>query len=203
MIAGIVLAAGRGDRIGHPKAWLRTAREGECFLGRACDLLAGAGLDPIVAVIAPGEEMLAHRAAPRAVAVSNPAPELGQLSSLRVGMTAIARDMCEAIVVLPVDVPLVSAATVRTLIDAWRQTHAPVVRPASGERHGHPVIFSRALFESLLHADVSAGAKPIVRAHASAEGDVPVDDEGAFTDIDTSNDYVRAFGRLPERVKIF
>ena len=35
------------------------------------------------------------------------------------------------------------------------------------------------------------GAKPIVRAHASAAGDIAIDDEGAFTDIDTEEDYRR------------
>ena len=35
------------------------------------------------------------------------------------------------------------------------------------------------------------GAKQIVRAHASPAGDVAVDDEGAFTDVDTPEDYER------------
>ena len=34
-----------------------------------------------------------------------------------------------------------------------------------------------------LHADPVEGAKPVVRAHASAAGEVEVDDEGAFADI--------------------
>ena len=41
----------------------------------------------------------------------------------------------------------------------------------------------------LRSADAEAGAKPIVRAHASAAGDLPIADEGAFTDIDTREDY--------------
>lgn len=45
---------------------------------------------------------------------------------------------------------------------------------------------------SLWAADPLQGAKPIVRAHASPEGDVEVDDEGAFTDIDTPEEYARA-----------
>jgi hypothetical protein len=34
-----------------------------------------------------------------------------------------------------------------------------------------------------------------VRAHVSSAGDVPVEDRGAFEDIDTPEDYVRVFGR--------
>jgi CTP:molybdopterin cytidylyltransferase MocA len=50
---------------------------------------------------------------------------------------------------------------------------------------------------------LSEGAKAVVRRHASARGDIGIDrDEGAFMDIDTVEDYVQAFGRLPERVRI-
>jgi len=45
------------------------------------------------------------------------------------------------------------------------------------------------VFGALRAAEPSAGAKPIVRAHASAAGDIAIDDEGAFTDIDTEEEY--------------
>ena len=48
-------------------------------------------------------------------------------------------------------------------------------------------------------ADRSAGAKPVVRAHASARGDVEVADEGAFVDVDTPEDYERFFTRSDAR----
>ena len=73
----------------------------------------------------------------------------------------------------------------------YRQTHAPIVRPTSGARHGHPMLIDRSLFEALRAADSDAGAKPIVRAHASATGDIAIEDEGAFNDIDTEEDYQR------------
>jgi CTP:molybdopterin cytidylyltransferase MocA len=40
------------------------------------------------------------------------------------------------------------------------------------------------------------GAKPVFRAHASVEGDVEVADDGAFLDIDTTQDYRRFVGAL-------
>ena len=88
-----------------------------------------------------------------------------------------------------------SAATVRAVIESYRATHAPIVRPTSGDRHGHPLLIDRTLFDALRAADPSTGAKPIVRAHATAKGDIPVADEGAFTDIDTEEEYRRVVGR--------
>jgi molybdenum cofactor cytidylyltransferase len=75
------------------------------------------------------------------------------------------------------------------VIDSYRRTRAPIVRPTSGGRHGHPLLIDRSVFDALRAADSSAGAKPIVRAHASAVGDIAVEDEGAFLDVDTEEEY--------------
>ena len=48
---------------------------------------------------------------------------------------------------------------------------------------------SVAVWRRFARADPSAGAKPIVRAHVSPAGDVVVDDDGAFIDIDTPEEY--------------
>ena len=51
-------------------------------------------------------------------------------------------------------------------------------------------------FRSFCDADPAHGAKPVVRAHAAEMIEVPIDDEGAFTDIDTREDYERIIGPL-------
>src|SRR4029078_1280621 len=86
---------------------------------------------------------------------------------------------------------LVSPATVRAVIDSYRRTRAPIVRPTAGDRHGHPLLIDRSIFGALRAAAPSTGAKPIVRAHATAAGDIAIDDEGAFIDVDTEEDYQR------------
>jgi CTP:molybdopterin cytidylyltransferase MocA len=54
------------------------------------------------------------------------------------------------------------------------------------------LLIDRSLFDALGHADPRVGAKPLIRAQATAVGDVEVADEGAFCDIDTPEDYERA-----------
>ena len=88
-----------------------------------------------------------------------------------------------------VDVPVVASATVRAVVARYRDTRALVVRPASGGRHGHPVLIDRTLFDPLRRADPAHGIKPVVRAYASAAGDVQIDDPGAFLDVDTPAEY--------------
>ncbi len=79
----------------------------------------------------------------------------------------------------------------RAVIARYRETGSVVVRPTSGARHGHPLLIDRSLFGELRAADPASGAKPIVRAHATTAGDLPIADEGAFIDIDTQDDYER------------
>ena len=83
----------------------------------------------------------------------------------------------------------------RAVLEGYRRTRAPLVRPERDGRHGHPVLFDRSLFDELRNANLERGAKPVVRAHAAEGFDIASDDDGAFVDVDTPQDYERAFGR--------
>ena len=196
MIPAVVLAAGKSSRMGRPKALLPIGSSGETFLTRVIRVLREGGAEAIVVVIG-GDAAAVRASLPREdasiTAVDNPQYEEGQLSSLLVGLAAVERqDNVEAVMVTLVDLPLISPCTVRSVLDAYRaKPGAPLVRPRRGNRHGHPVIFNRSIFEELRRADPSMGAKPVVRAHAAEEVNVDVDDEGGFIDIDTPEDYER------------
>ncbi len=167
----------------------------DTFLTRIVRTFLDAGVDDVVIVV--GHEAYSivdsfSASGLPARFVVNPDYDRGQLSSLLAGLTMIDRPGVVAALVTLVDVPLVSAATVRAVIDRYRQSRALVVRPTSGSRHGHPLLLDRSIFDELRAADPTLGAKPIVRAHASRDGDMTIEDEGAFTDIDTADDYKRA-----------
>jgi CTP:molybdopterin cytidylyltransferase MocA len=59
------------------------------------------------------------------------------------------------------------------------------------------VLLDRELFDELRRADPAAGARSVVRAHAARGVEVPTEDEGAFLDIDSPEDYQRRFGVAP------
>jgi molybdenum cofactor cytidylyltransferase len=196
MIPAVVLAAGKSSRMGRPKALLPIGSSGETFLTRVIRVLREGGAEAIVVVIG-GDAAAVRASLPREdasiTAVDNPHYDEGQLSSLLVGLAAVERqDNVEAVMVTLVDLPLISPSTVRSVLDAYRaKPGAPLVRPRRGNRYGHPVIFNNSIFGELRRADPSMGAKPVVRAHAAEEVNVDVDDEGAFIDIDTPEDYER------------
>lgn len=193
MLPAIILAAGDSTRMGSPKAVL-TVPNGPSFVATIVTTLAAAGVTDIVIVTGRDHDRVIdalHRdplpLAPRVV--RNPDPRRGQLSSLWVGMDAAISSSADALMMTLVDVPLFTSATVARVVETWRSTRAPIVRPAREGRHGHPVIFDRAVFEELRQAPLDAGAKVVVRAHAAAIIDVEVEDEGSLTDVDTPADY--------------
>lgn len=198
MISGIVLAAGASSRMGQAKAALPAGNTGETVVARVVRTLIAGGIPRVVVVAgahidAVRQAMPSHE--PRAHVIEHPGWEQGQLSSLLVGLEAIDDPLLEAAMVTLVDVPLVSSTTVAAVISAWRRSRAPIVRPANGNRHGHPVIFDRSVFEDLRHADPNAGAKTVFTMHRDRIVNVEVNDPGAFEDIDTPGDYERLIGR--------
>ena len=199
VLIGLVLAAGKSTRMGRPKPLLRLP-DGRPFVVGVVDAFRAAGLDEVVVVV--GHEAarvtmaLAGLERPVRVVV-NDHYESGQLSSLLAGLDEVDRPGVAAVLVTLVDVPFVSPATVRSVAERYRATHAPVVRPTHRGRHGHPVCLDRSIWPALRRADPQTGIKPVVRAHASAAGDVPVSDEGAFVDVDTPDEYTRLTERHP------
>jgi molybdenum cofactor cytidylyltransferase len=206
LIPAIVLAAGKSSRMGRPKALLPLDPT-DTFLTRVVRTLRTGAVDDVVVVV--GHEALAivrgfEASGLRARFVDNPDYERGQLTSLVAGLNVIDRPGVSAALVALVDVPAFAPETVRAIVDRYVSTHAPVVRPTRAGVHGHPILIDRRLFDALRRADPSGGAKPVIRDHASATGDIELIDPGAFTDIDTPSEYeefVRARG-LPADLRL-
>lgn len=195
LVPALVLAAGRSTRMGRAKAALPI--EGETFLTRILRVFHEAGVSDVVVVLGHDADAIAPLVTAsryRARIVVNRDYDRGQISSLQAGLALVDRPGVEAILMTLVDVPLVSADTVRSVLDRYHAVRAPIVRPVNGARHGHPILIARSLFAALRAAADHEGAKPVVRAHVSAAGDVPVEDEGAFQDIDTMAEYRRLIG---------
>ena len=202
MVPGTVIAAGRSMRMGRSKALLPFGRSYPVtFLQHITDAMRQAGLEDILVVGRPDDEALRRSVeglAGRARFVQNASHERGQLTSIVAAVNAVDRPGVRGLLVMPVDMPFVRAATIASVMDAFATSAASIVRPAHGGRHGHPVIFDRSSFDALRHADPSVGAKSVLRAHAARVLNVGVEDEGVLTDVDSLEQYVAAFGAPPE-----
>jgi xanthine dehydrogenase accessory factor len=192
-VLGIVLAAGRSERMGRPKPLLPHGERS--FLRAAVETLADGGCARVVAVVASREAELEARSS-GAVVVWNDATASEQVDSLRLGLGA-AEDGVTGALVLPVDHPLVATATVEALLRAHAGRPDAVVRPTRGGRPGHPTLFPRSVWPALLDADLPDGARSLVEDPTTETLDVPVDDDGVLADVDTPAAYERYLGSPP------
>jgi molybdenum cofactor cytidylyltransferase len=205
MIAGVVLAAGRSRRMGEPKPLLRW--EGESFLARVVRVLRQGGCAEVVVVTGPEGEAVPRRIAAEARAAGartavNPLPGSEPIHSLRAGLAVLPGE-AEAAVVSPADMPGIDAETVRALVAAFRRGGAPIVLPVREGRHGHPGLFSRAVWPELLSDPLPRGAHTVIDAHARSPlaelEEVPVENPLAFRDVNTPDDYRRLREGADER----
>ena len=165
-------------------------------------ILVAGGVSDVIVVSRPGDEELeleVARLGARVRTVPNPHAEQGQLSSLLAALDAADRPGVHALLVTPVDAPYVRDHTVAALLSAFATRGVPLVRATRRGRHGHPVVFGRAVFDALRHADARLGAKAVVQAHGHEAIDVEVDDDGVLDDIDRPEDYDRAVGNAPKK----
>lgn len=183
-IAGIVLAAGRGTRMGGPNKLL--ARDGDRPLVRAAvETALEAGLDPVIVVTGHEAEAVEAALADLPVLfVRNDDYAQGQATSLQAGLVALPFE-ASAFIVLLGDMPRVRTATIARLIEAHADLPdlAAIVPIHAGEP-GNPVLLTRALVPALMRLDGDKGARAILRGRPDVL-ELEIDDPGIRLDIDT------------------
>ncbi|HEX6686282.1 MAG TPA: nucleotidyltransferase family protein [Candidatus Limnocylindrales bacterium] len=179
-VAGLVLAAGAGTRLGTPKALLRLG--GQTLAERAVGVLRGGGCSPVVAVA--GAQPMALDGV---TVVVNGEWATGMGSSLRGGLAALSEVDADAVVVVLVDMPGITAEAVRRV--AALASPGALVMAGYGERRGHPVLFGRDHWAGIAEsASGDIGARAYLRAHAAEVRIVGCDDVASDDDIDTAED---------------
>ena len=142
-VAGILLAAGEGSRLGQPKALVEIA--GQRLVDRGLRMLRAGGADPVVVVTG-----AAPVDVPGALVVHNPVWPTGIGSSLAASLSALRAlppDECSSAVIALADQPLVSPACVKRLIASHRGDANLARGPIGDRRHsskaGAPVTGDR------------------------------------------------------------
>ena len=183
-VTAIVLAAGEARRFGSAKQLARVG--GRTLVQHAID--AASVADEVVVVLGARAEDIEPTLSlpPGARIARNPEFADGQSTSLRAGLTALGSDVA-AVVVLLADQPGVTAEDVRDVIDAFRSSGAPLVRPSYRGSPSHPVLIARELFGEVVAESGDRGARDVVARHADLVHEVPVDRD-APGDVDTPGD---------------
>lgn len=202
-VCGVILAAGNSSRMGRDKALLPWPPVAEgmpavnTFLGATIDLLQSY-TDLVIVVAgknAPSLEPITYSHA--AFLVINPNPELGQFSSLRMGLQDVLTRGRDTALVSLVDRPPVLPDTLRQLREAYVSAAVevwaavPEVEREGGTVHGHPVIIGREMIEAFLRAPESSNARAVEHLYQQHIRYVHVRDPRIAANINTPEDYQR------------
>jgi len=195
---GVILAAGESTRMGSDKAllpWPPVASgvpfSGETFVSATIRALSQF-TDQVVVVVGSNEPDLAPAVySAGASLVRNPAPELGQFSSLRVGLREVLNLGRDAAMITLVDRPPASAAALDKLRAAFEAASSEIwaVVPEYNGRHGHPILVGREMIEAFLKAPETATARDVERQQQRHVEYVPVDDPRVAMNVNTPEDY--------------
>jgi CTP:molybdopterin cytidylyltransferase MocA len=182
-VAGVLLAAGDGSRLGRPKALVIVG--GVTLASRGVALLRAGGAAPLIIVTGAADVDI-----PGVVAVHNPYWHTGMGSSLAAGLTAVPAG-CTAAVVALADQPLVGPGSVRRLISAHRAGASVAVAAYDGKPR-NPVLIGREHWAQAVELAVGdVGARPFLRARPDLVTLVECGDTGRPDDIDTTADLAR------------
>src|SRR5262245_3639640 len=192
-VAGIVLAAGSSTRMGRNKMLLEVG--GEPLVRRAVRAALDAGLDPVLVVL--GHEAERARDAIAGLGcteVLNPDHAQGVRVSMQAGVRALPADVGAGVIVLA-DMPFVTAAMIRTVVERYRAGAAPLIVSEYGDVNAPPTLYDRALFDELLASTGEGCGKHVVKKH-KAEAEVVPWPESALADVDVPEDYERLGAQL-------
>ncbi len=200
-LCGVILAAGSSSRMGQEKALLpwppsaqASAGLADTFLGAHiialqphCDLVivvAGANFDQVAPIVYSLGGFL----------IRNSAPELGQFSSLKLGLQDVLNRGRDSAVVALVDRPPVRPATLAKLhgefLAASEEDLWGVV-PEHDGKHGHPYFAGRDLIEAFLRAQLTTTARDVIHSVAAHLRYVPVDDPHVSLNVNTPEEYAQ------------
>ncbi|MFE4453580.1 NTP transferase domain-containing protein [Streptomyces sp. NPDC056796] len=188
VVAGVLLAAGGGRRLGgRPKALLE--HRGRPLVEHAVRALRNGGCGPVHVVLGASAGEVRARADLSGCAVAvNPSWEEGMGSSLRAGLASLAGSGADAALVLLVDQPGIGAEAVARVRSAYRSPATLAAASYGGER-GHPVLFGAGHWAEIAAGAVGdQGARDYLRAQRDAITLVECSDVAQAYDIDTAED---------------
>jgi len=196
-LAVLLLAAGEGSRLGSiPKALL--ALEGQSLLKRFClrvQVLSPIELLVVTGFHAPAMEtevfQLKRELGLSIDWVRNPNPELGQSSSVRIGLESLKGDY-DVLLVALCDQPAIEASEIISLLAQFekRSDQEEIILPMFGQQRGNPVLFSKKVIEDIL-AIPAMVCRPFMDQHPELVRVFETENEAFVLDVDTTADIQR------------
>lgn len=195
MIAGIILGAGEGKRIGKSKLNLPLGNK------RVVEwVLQAAGqsfLDKIILVIRPNDKAMLEIGKKWGVEiVINPNFRKGMSTSIQEALEKIDSQEVEGFFLILGDQPFITPSIINQLVTSFSPGKSEIVVPYYKEKRGNPVLFDISWKEELMAITGDVGGRVLIKAYPERVKKVKVSDEAIILDIDGEEDYLKAKKRF-------
>jgi molybdenum cofactor cytidylyltransferase len=183
-VAAIVLAAGRGTRMGSENKLLADFKR-KPIVRHTVEAALASKARPVIVVTGHQDDRVAGALKGLDVSlVHNPRFVEGLSTSLRAGLAALSPEI-DAVAVVLGDMPEVSGSLIDRLATAIDPARGALIAvPTRNGKRGNPVAWSRRLFDDLTRLEGDVGARHLIGLYADAVIEVPVEDDSVFADLD-------------------
>lgn len=183
-IGALIVAAGMSSRMGDFKPMLSIGSIS--VAQRVIATLHQAGVSKIVMVTGYNATALErHLSGSGIIFLRNEQYETTQMfDSVKIGLRYL-QNKCDKVLFTPVDVPLFTARTVKTILDSG----APLACPMCEGRQGHPILIANELLPEILNDCGEQGLKGAMDRCSVPLLRIDVDDPGTIHDADTPEDF--------------
>ena len=190
--ACVILAAGKGSRLGRCKAAL-PFNNGETLLSHLIGVYINTGVTNILVVTGYWKEetrKATQNFSHMVNFVYNDNPAMGMFSSVCKGISMLDNDV-DYFFVHPVDIPLVKEETIIKMKNAVLKSNnnASWVVPECNNEKGHPVLISSTLIPELLNWNGEQGLRGFLSSQVNNRKIEYVNDEGTIFDIDNQEQW--------------
>jgi len=186
-IAGVILAAGIGSRMGKTKQLLAFGKT--TLLGQVIQNARESYLNEIIVVLGhDAEKIIKATDLNGTKIIKNPDYLKGQSTSLIKGVNNVS-SFCDAVMFLLADQPLVSPGIINKLINSHEKSRPLITIPYFKGRRGNPVIIARHLFDRLESITADKGARVLFDEFKESVLKVSVQEQSILADVDTMDDY--------------
>lgn len=195
MIAGIILGAGEGKRMGKEKLLLPLGTKS--IIERVLEVVKSSCLGKIFLVIRPEDKKIINIGKKWGVEiVFNPDFYKGLSTSIHKALLKIDSQDIEGFFLILGDLPFITPSIINQLILSFSPGKDEIVVPYYKGKRGNPVLFDISWKEELMTVTGDIGGRVLIKTHPEKVKKVEISDDAIILDIDGEEDYLKAKKRF-------
>jgi len=192
MIAAVVPAAGRSERMGRPKLLLRL--DGETVIARVVTALREGGAERVIVVVPPadsgeGSEIASESVRAGAEVYVPQIRPVAMRDSIELALAVLARGApVERVLISPGDTPGITPDLVARLLECAARWPESIIVPCCERRRGHPVVLPWDIAALVPTLPAGLGVNALAGRHPDRLVELAVPSPDLIADLDTPDD---------------